>query len=871
MAKRVIIRIGQGRIETGYPDVSVQIGEEGQPSTIEAHGELLPAPDLMQLLKQWQLEYYKTPATKTARIPLPNNLIISDSISNTSNETNSRIIVPETQQTNVSIQRFREADEALAKQMQKWLKSLEDLRILIQGEVAKNESVRVIFQTPDINLWKLPWHLWSLFEHRPNSELVFITNSYDKVAVRSLQGAVKILGILGNDQNITLEEDQKLIDTLKSQKGDIQWLPKPSREQLFDELYHKYWDILFFAGHSYTDRNHHGVIQINDTESLFLNELESALKLAIEKGLKLAIFNSCDGLGLALNLAKLNIPHVIVMREPVPDQVAQLFLKYFLEKFSQGTSLNQSVRYARMRLKLHEHQFPGASALPLVYENPNAPPLVWKQKNGLSRVKNILNNGLNVKPEMTKIGLILLFLLSVAIVVGVIVIPRDNNKLTSETQPVESDNCVPDVSIDSCISIGNKVLIKDNPTKEKTAGVKAFKEKKYTLAVSSLQDSLKKYPYDPETLIYKNNAQAQLTNHLKIAAVVPISTNLNFAQEMLRGVAMAQNKINQQGGINGNLLQVVIIDDSNKPEIAKQVAEKLVKDSTILAVVGHNASFATLAAAPIYQQGRLVMISPTSFTNGLSGLGDYIFRTIPRIRNLTEPLAEYVVTTLRKTRTAICYDFKSPDQTVFNEEYVEALKSKGVQTQAIQCDFSSPNFDANQVISEAVSSGADSLLLAPSIAPTNTIKKAIDVARANKVAGLTLLASTTMYTIDTLKSGGSDINGLVLAAPWSPKISSPPAKNFADYARQLWKAEVNWRTATDYDATLAIITGLKKNPTREGLKNELRSRSFVAPGGANGDIKFAPTGDPLSNNIILLEVRPSNSNPTGYDFIPIQP
>ena len=383
--------------------------------------------------------------------------------------------------------------------------------------------------------------------------------------------------------------------------------------------------------------------------------------------------------------------------------------------------------------------------------------------------------------------------------------------------------------------------------------------------------SLQEYPNDPETLIYKNNAQAQSRNPLKIAVVVPITSNLDFAQEMLRGVAMAQNKINQEGGINNRLLQVVIIDDSNKPEIAEQVAQQLVQDQDILAVVGHNASFASLAAAKIYQKGKLVMISPTSFTNELSGLGDYVFRTIPRIRNLTEPLAEYVVNTVGKNNTAICYDSKSPDQKVFKQEYVESLRSKGGQTTEIPCDFSSPTFDANQVIREAVSSGADSILLAPSVAPTNTIKEAMAVARASKVAGLTLFGSTTLYTNDTLKSGRNDVNGLVLAAPWSPKVSSPQAQDFANQARQLWKAEVNWRTATDYDATLAIITGLQKSSTREGLKNALRSQEFVAKGGANGDIKFSLNGDPSLANIILLQVRPSRSNPTGYDFFSIQP
>ncbi|PZO11377.1 MAG: hypothetical protein DCF25_19485 [Leptolyngbya foveolarum] len=55
-------------------------------------------------------------------------------------------------------------------------------------------------------------------------------------------------------------------------------------------------------------------------------------------GLTLAIFNSCDGLGLAKYLsqaiAPISVPYIIVMREAVPDAVAQTFLKYFLAAFS---------------------------------------------------------------------------------------------------------------------------------------------------------------------------------------------------------------------------------------------------------------------------------------------------------------------------------------------------------------------------------------------------------------------------------------------------------------------------------------------------------------------------------------------------------
>ncbi|NJQ97654.1 MAG: ABC transporter substrate-binding protein [Hydrococcus sp. CSU_1_8] len=113
-----------------------------------------------------------------------------------------------------------------------------------------------------------------------------------------------------------------------------------------------------------------------------------------------------------------------------------------------------------------------------------------------------------------------------------------------------------------------------------------------------------------------------------------MGSNLNVAKEILRGVAQAQHEINQKGGIGGKLVQVKIANDENSPEIAKQIAKELVRNKKIIAVIGHNSSDASLAAAPIYQEGELVAISPTSVARELSGIGNYIFRTTPSTRNM---------------------------------------------------------------------------------------------------------------------------------------------------------------------------------------------------------------------------------------------
>ncbi len=82
-------------------------------------------------------------------------------------------------------------------------------------------------------------------------------------------------------------------------------------------------------------------------------------------------------------------------------------------------------------------------------------------------------------------------------------------------------------------SRGERLLIA-NTTNEKQQGINAFAQKDYQNAIALFQASLEQIPNDPETLIYLNNAQVATSNPIKIAVVVPIFSNVNVAQEILR-------------------------------------------------------------------------------------------------------------------------------------------------------------------------------------------------------------------------------------------------------------------------------------------------------------------------------------------------
>lgn len=356
LGKLVVLKLGTGSFEAGF-SVTLQIGDEDFRPILEITGELPPNPEIPLCYHQWQSIYRQL---KFSGRPIG---------------------IPKQSKQNHSWEDCQKAADNLIFQLNTWLSSpnFRPIREKWLEKLVPEDYIRVLLQTNDLRLQKLPWHLWDVLERYPKAEVALSAPSYEKFNRNSKpQSQVKVLAILGNSQGIDIQTDSQILAALPH--ATTTFLVEPSSKDLTDQLWEQDWQILFFAGHSATDgSSHEGKIDINHTESLTISQLKYGLRKAVEKGLHLAIFNSCDGLGLAREFADLHIPEIIVMREPIPDRVAQQFLKYFLEAFARGESLYIAVREARERLQGLETEFPCATWLPVIYQNPATMPLLWRE------------------------------------------------------------------------------------------------------------------------------------------------------------------------------------------------------------------------------------------------------------------------------------------------------------------------------------------------------------------------------------------------------------------------------------------------------------------------------------------------------------
>lgn len=282
-----------------------------------------------------------------------------------------------------------QAEVLLLNEFDTWLSHAELLPLRTQlAELAKangGEPIALFLSCDNIDLERLPWEAWDVGQQFGAAQSIQIIRSPINIrySAKTLQrqGRLRILAIMGDDTGLDFQNEYEALKALKTNKvADVQfvgWQEGLAENDLKDRITQALsdvvgWDILFFAGHSNETELSQGRIFIAPGQSLLISELRPFLKQAQQRGLKVAIFNSCSGLNIAEGLVDLGLSQVVVMREPIHNQVAQEFFLQFVKGLASEQTIHASLRsacqYLQGRLK-----FPSTHLVPSLYCHPDAP------------------------------------------------------------------------------------------------------------------------------------------------------------------------------------------------------------------------------------------------------------------------------------------------------------------------------------------------------------------------------------------------------------------------------------------------------------------------------------------------------------------
>lgn len=176
------------------------------------------------------------------------------------------------------------------------------------------------------------------------------------------------------------------------------------------------------------------------------------------------------------------------------------------------------------------------------------------------------------------------------------------------------------------------------------------------------------------TLLLAGSALADVKIHTVAALTGPVAA---FGDQVRKGVEAAVAEINAKGGIKGEKLVVEFADDACDPKQAVSVANQLAAKKAEF-VVGHLCSGATIAAADVYDEEGMVMVTPTATNPLLTEKGKKtIFRACGRDDQQGVIAGNFIADRYKGKRVAVLHDKQAYGKGLADEA-TKAMKGKGV-------------------------------------------------------------------------------------------------------------------------------------------------------------------------------------------------
>lgn len=384
-----------------------------------------------------------------------------------------------------------------------------------------------------------------------------------------------------------------------------------------------------------------------------------------------------------------------------------------------------------------------------------------------------------------------------------------------------------DICFRTLITSGEKSAFLSSNNSLLDKGTKSFKKRAYKEAKKLFDQSRESDLSDPVPLIFSNNAQARLQgNPLKIAVVAAIDNNEEAAKAILRGVADAQYKFNSKYGKDTEhnfSLEIVISNDGNQEKVAEKVAKDLASKTDILGIIGHQTSESIKEANKVYgkKETQVAVISPTGTSSKLTG--DTFFRTVDSTEAAATVLTKHIKS-LDLDKVAVVYKPDSEYSKALKDDFKKKFKIGKI---AHTIELNDNTIDIEKEIRDIINENIKAVLLISSL-QTNSEALAIAraIARKNNELKLPLdqklhlIGADALFEKMTLEKGKGAVEGVTLVSPCL-SLQSAYTKNAAK-RWELQPQEIDWRTASSYDAAQAFIKAIRlsKERTRvEILKN----------------------------------------------------
>ncbi|MCA1619437.1 MAG: ABC transporter substrate-binding protein [Acidobacteria bacterium] len=300
-----------------------------------------------------------------------------------------------------------------------------------------------------------------------------------------------------------------------------------------------------------------------------------------------------------------------------------------------------------------------------------------------------------------------------------------------------------------------------------------------------------------------------------------------FGISSTNGIKMAADEINAAGGVNGKQIELLVQDDRSDAQEAATIVTKFVTQDGVHGIIGEVASSRTIAAAPIAQNAKVPLLTPSSTNPEVTKKGDYIFRScfIDPVQGAA--MSQFAAKSLGKKRAALMVDRKNDYSTGLEKVINEVFPRLGGQVVITQ-SYQEGDTDFNGQLTSIKGADPDVIFIPGYYGDVALIaKQARDKGLNVPLVGGDGWDSAQLYTI-----GGASVVGSYFTNHYSPFDTDPKVQKFVQGYQQRYGQIPDALAATAYDAALIMFDAVKRANSLDGKAGKYVIQERVVVEGA---------------------------------------
>lgn len=312
------------------------------------------------------------------------------------------------------------------------------------------------------------------------------------------------------------------------------------------------------------------------------------------------------------------------------------------------------------------------------------------------------------------------------------------------------------------------------------------------------------------------------------------------------GIRLAIDEKNAAGGIKGKQVKLITMDDQGKAEEAASVVTRLIEQENVIAILGEVASSRSLAAAPIAQNKKVPMLTPSSTNPKVTEVGNFIFRACFIDPFQGTVMAKFATETLKVKKVAILRDVKSDYSVGLADFFIKKFTELGGEIVA-DVSYQSGDVDFKGQITQIKSKNPEALFVPGYYTEVGLI------ARQVRQGGIKapMLGGDGWDSPKLFEIGKEAVNGSYFSNHYSTESKDPAAIEFMAKFKAKYNKQPDGLSSVAYDATRMLLQAIESAPelTPQAVRDQLAQIKEFA--GATGKISIDENRNAVKSAVVV--------------------